>query len=155
MSRAPYVRQKQILRLDRHIELPESRVDNADALLSLVRTLYAEKSLALGINCVARRLAQGQVKLLLFASDINPPDLIQHLLQMAVHSKIPVVATGIDTKSLGSGVGVRSVAVLAVLAAARDDLVDVLRPFAEEVQQTPGLPTLRIESDLYVPRPKK
>jgi ribosomal protein L7Ae-like RNA K-turn-binding protein len=155
MSRAPRVQQKQILRLDRSLELPDCRVDSSDALLSLVRTLRAEKALAVGINSVARSLVQGRARLLLFASDVNPPSFIQHLLQMALNSKVPVVATGIGTRTLGGALGSRTVAALAVLATARDDLVDVLRPFAQELRQAPGLPLLRVQSDLYVPRPKK
>jgi ribosomal protein L7Ae-like RNA K-turn-binding protein len=155
MSHHPRFHQKQILRLDRSIELPDCHVDSIDGLLSLVRVLHNEKSLSMGIASVGRILVQSQVKLLLFASDVNPPGLIQHLLQMAINWRIPVIATGIGVKQLGHAIGLRSAAVLAVRATARDDLVDLLRPFAQDMRQRPQLPVLRVQSDLYVPRPKE
>jgi ribosomal protein L7Ae-like RNA K-turn-binding protein len=89
------------------------------------------------------------VALLLFASGVNPPSLIQHLLQMACQARIPVIATGIDAPALGKGIGLRSAAVIGVLETAGSEVTEVLRPFADEIPP-PSLPCLRVETDFFM-----
>jgi ribosomal protein L7Ae-like RNA K-turn-binding protein len=151
MSRRPRLQQKQILRLDSTISLPSSCVDSPDSLLALLCTLFRADNLAVGISSVGRALIHKKVAVLLFASDVNPPALIQHLLQMACQSKTPVIATGISVAALGKGLGLNSAAVIGVLRTAGDEVIELLRPFAAEIPP-PQLPFLRVETDFFIPR---
>jgi ribosomal protein L7Ae-like RNA K-turn-binding protein len=151
MSRKIRTQQKHILHLDATIPLPETRCDSNDALLSMIQTLKKEAQLAVGINTVARAMIQRKVAILLFACDVNPPELIQHLLVMAANEKIGVVSTNLTMKLFGQGLGIRGCAAVGVLNTARADLLGVLQPFVSEIPSR-HLPFMRVETDVFVPK---
>jgi ribosomal protein L7Ae-like RNA K-turn-binding protein len=148
MSRRPRLHQKQILRLDTTLSLPKSRVDSPDALVSLLQSLHRANHLSVGINSVGRSLIRSEVAVLLFAADVNPPGLVEHLLQIAAQSKVPVIPTGLAAAVLGKALGLRSAAVAGVLPAAGPDVISVLEPFTTPLP-TPTLPFLRVETDFF------
>jgi ribosomal protein L7Ae-like RNA K-turn-binding protein len=150
MSRKTKPKQKQILHLEPRILMPSSRVDSNEVLLSLIQSLKAAKHITVGINSVARAMVNGRVKLLIFSGHLNPPEIFDHILVMASRTKIPVVATNIDPRSMGKSIGLRSASVIGVLNDVNQELIDVLMPFAETVD-TSHLPFVRMETDVFVP----
>jgi ribosomal protein L7Ae-like RNA K-turn-binding protein len=148
MSRKPRLHQKQTLRLDSTISLPPSKVVKPDPIIALLQSLHRADHLIIGINSVGRALIRGEIAILLFASNVDPPDLVTHLLQIAAQANVPVIATGIDARDLGKGIGFRSATVIGILSAAGEEVVDVLLPFTVEIPP-PRLPFLKVETDFF------
>ena len=82
------VSKRQILHLETRISIPKAQSEGSEAIKSMLKRLNDNKMLSIGINIVNRKIIQKKIKMLVFASDINPPELVEHLLMMAATMKI-------------------------------------------------------------------
>lgn len=154
MSRKIRTQQKQILHLDSRLVLPTGKSESNEAILALLSSLRKEKVVILGINAVSRAIIQKKVKYIVFACDINPPEIIEHLLTMAATSKLPVIPTKISSKEMGLGLGgFKSAAVVGIMNTCSAGVDEVLAPFCHFMSSA-GLPFICVETDIFVPTPK-
>lgn len=155
MSRKLRTQQKQILHLDSSLVLPKPKADSNQSILAMLSALKKEKLIILGINAVSRAMIQKNLKYVVFACDINPPDLIEHLLTMAANFKLPVISTNISSKEMGLGLGgFKSAAVVGISNGCSLSVDEALAPFCDYVN-TANLPFICVETDIFVPRGKK
>ena len=140
--------QKQILHLDPRVEMPKSKVDSTEAILSLLKTLKGEKKIVVGINSVSRAIIQKKIEYVVFSGEINPRELVQHILIMAGNSKIPVIPTDISSDEIGQALGLRRACVVGLIGGCPSDVADALTPFCSQVDIS-GLPFVRVETDVF------
>lgn len=82
----------------------------------------------IGTNEVTKAVERGIAKLVLIATDVNPPEIVAHLPALCAEKGVPVVKGGSKT-DLGKAAGIeKSAASIAVLegGAGKDDLVKVV-----------------------------
>lgn len=137
---------KQILHLDTRITIPKAQSEGSEAIKSMLRRIKDEKKLSIGINTVNRKMTQKKVKMLVIASDVNPPELIQHLLIMAEVMKIHIIFPQITQKEMGENLGLRVASVVGINDDVSSDVLDMLIPFSTLLSPGP-LQTIRIETD--------
>ena len=140
--------QKQILHLDPRVAMPATKVDSSEAILSLLKTLKGNNRVVIGVNSVARAMTQKRVTYIVFAGDINPPELVQHILIMAGTSKVPVISTGIASAEVGAALGLRRACVVGIVGDCGGDVAAAIEPFCSVVD-TSGLPFVRVETDIF------
>ena len=104
--------------------------------------------LSIGINSVNRKMIQKKVKMIVVTSDVNPPELVQHLLIMAEAMKIPAAFPQITQKELGEGLQLRTASIVGINDDVSSDILDMLMPFTSLLNPGP-LQTIRIETDFY------
>ena len=136
---------RQILHLRSNIEMPQPKPGNSQPIKLMLKRLHQQNQLTIGINSVNREFIQKKIKFLLFASDIDPPELIQHLLLMALTNKTPVLTTQITQKELGSTLGLRTACVIGIINDVQSDIFDVLSPFTS-ILTSESLPIIQIDN---------
>lgn len=137
---------RQILHLETRISIPKAQSEGVEAIKSMLKKLKDEKKLSIGINSVNRNMTQKKVKMLVVASDVNPLELIQHLLIMAEAMKIHIIFPQIKQKEMGENLGLRVASVVGINDGVSSDILDMLIPFATLLSPGP-LQTIRIETD--------
>lgn len=137
---------RQILHLETRISIPKAQSEGVEAIKSMLKKLKDEKKLSIGINSVNRSMTQKKVKMLVVASDINPLELIQHLLIMAEAMKVHIIFPQIKQKEMGESLGLRVASVVGINDDVSSDILDMLIPFATLLSPGP-LQTIRIETD--------
>ncbi|OHS98545.1 50S ribosomal protein L7Ae [Tritrichomonas foetus] len=147
--------QKQILHLETRIAIPQPKPESgSDSIKSMLKSLKDSKLIDIGINAVNRKIIQKKVKILVICADINPPEIIQHILIMAKSAKIPIISTQIPQKEVGKCLGVRSAGVIGISDSIPNETYELLKPFMSLIEQD-GLQSVRIETDVFVPKTKK
>lgn len=136
---------RQILHLRSNIEMPPPKPGNSQPIKLMLKRLHQQNQLTIGINSVNREFIQKKIKILLFASDIDPPELIQHLLLMALTNKTPVLTTQITQKELGSTLGLHTACVIGINNDVQSDVLDVLSPFTS-ILTSESLPIIQIDN---------
>lgn len=139
---------KQILHLETRISIPKAQSEGNEGIKSMLKRLKDEKKLSIGINTVNRKMIQKKVKMLVVTSDVNPLELIQHLLLMAEAMKIHIIFPQITQKEMGENLGLRTASVVAINDDVSSDILDMLIPFASLLSPSP-LQTIRIETDIF------
>jgi large subunit ribosomal protein L7Ae len=82
---------------------------------TLERIVSKGGKLRRGINEVTKAIERGQAKLVIYALDVNPPEIVAHLVPLCKDKKIPIVAVHSKLqlgKSAGQEVAASSVAII-------------------------------------------
>ena len=147
--------QKQILHLNAFLSIPEPLMNSESsfALIEALKSLKKSKNIIVGINSVNRKMVQQKVKILVLSNDLNPPEIIQHLLIMSRSSGIPVLSTTLNKKQLGECLQLRSASVVGILDSAPNDMIELLQPFSTKIPHE-NLAYPIIETDVFIPNRK-
>ena len=84
-------------------------------VIELIKKVSKRGKIKIGTNEVTKALERGTAKLVLYAADINPSEIVMHLEPLCAEKKIPCVK--VDTReelgaAAGLGVPTTSVAVI-------------------------------------------
>ena len=118
------------------IDYPTPRSEGSAAIASMMKKLKNEKKLIVGINATNRAILQDKVKIVVIASNQNPPILTDHILFLCSQKKIPVITSAFSPKDLGKELNYRSIATAAILNSTEKDVIDLLIPYADKIPKS-------------------
>ena len=133
---------KKILHLEDNIPIPQPIGDGHDAIKTMVSALNQQKQIKIGINSVSKSIIKGKIKMIIITFDINPPEVIQHILAMASQSAIPVIVARFTQNDLGQSLGIRHVSTVGLLSSISSNVIDLLMPFSTIIPQSHTFPIL-------------
>ncbi len=84
-----------------------------------------------GINEVTKMIEKGNTKLVAYASDVNPPEIVMHLPLLCKEKDIPCVKVG-TREELGAVAGL-TVPTVSVAVIKEGDAKDLIKQIADEV----------------------
>ena len=85
-----------------------------------------------GVNEVTKAIEKGTAKLVAFASDVNPPEIVMHLPLLCKEKGIPCVKVG-TKEELGASVGL-TVPTVSVAIVQEGDAKDLIKQIAEALK---------------------
>jgi large subunit ribosomal protein L7Ae len=85
-----------------------------------------------GVNEVTKAVEKGTAKLVAFASDVNPPEIVMHLPLLCKEKGIPCAKVG-SKEELGASVGL-TVPTVAVAIVQEGDAKDLVKQIAEQLK---------------------
>ena len=150
------LQKKQILHLDTKIKLPIPSKDTADPIIQVLIRTKKEKCCLSGINSVYRAIVKDNIAVLIISTNVNPPELIDHILTLAEFHHVKIISTFLTPKEIGSQIGTRSTAVAGILKTAPPEILTILEPFSSFLPE-PIFPHLVVETDFFpqMIKPKK
>lgn len=104
-----------------------------ESILSMLSLLHQKKQLKIGINSVFRSLQKSRIKIIIVTYDINPPDLIEHILTLSSNQNVPIIPINFNKQKLGETLGIRSAGVVGILDTVSDDIYQLLLPFSTTI----------------------
>lgn len=122
------------LGIENAVTIPKPRSDGKQAVEAVLRKM--KDKIVIGINAANRTIIQNNAGLIILASNINPPSLIEHILFMCANKKIPVVSTAISQKEMGKILGYKQAAVVAIPKKLGDEVINLLQPFSQTLNET-------------------
>jgi len=82
----------------------ETPKELANKALELIEMSRGSGKLRRGMNEVTKVVERGQAKVVVIATDINPPEIVMHLPMLCEEKKIPIVFAGTKNE-LGAAAG--------------------------------------------------
>ena len=134
---------KNILHFKLDLRLPPPIRDGSESIVSLLK--QKRESIVIGINQVFREASKGGIKMIVVSRDINPPEIIQHVLVLCDEQKIPVIRLALPSEEFGKGLGVRRASAVGIKSTVDEDTYNLFVPFGSVVEE-PDLPCLHIET---------
>ena len=145
--------QKQILHLGTRLRLPNPSKDATDPIIQVLIRTKKEKCCVIGVNSVYRAILNNNIAFLIASTNVNPPELIDHILMLAEVRNIKVISTYLTPKEIGSKIGTRSTAVAGILHTAPSEILTILEPFSSLLPES-NFPHLIVETDIFIPKTK-
>ena len=94
-------------------------------VLEIVETARATGKIRKGVNEVTKSIERGEAKLVVFAEDVSPPEIVMHLPPLCEEKKIPFVYISKQNDiGAASGLEVGSTAAAIVKPGKAKDLID-------------------------------
>jgi large subunit ribosomal protein L7Ae len=85
-----------------------------------------------GINEVTKAIEKGSAKFVVFAADVNPPEIVMHLPLLCKEKGIPCAKSG-TKEELGAAAGL-TVPTVAVAVVQEGESKDLIKQIAEELK---------------------
>lgn len=124
---------QQILHSKKSLQLQMPVKEGHESILSMLSLLHQKKQLKIGINSVFRSLQKSRIKIIIVTYDINPPDLIEHILTLSSNQNVPIIPINFNKQKLGETLGIRSAGVVGILDTVSDDIYQLLLPFSTTI----------------------
>ncbi|EAY10800.1 ribosomal protein L7Ae, putative [Trichomonas vaginalis G3] len=131
MEKAP-----KILNLDQKITYPSPNQEGTTAIASMLKKLIREKQVEIRINSTNKSIIGKKAKIVVVASCINPPSLVDHILFMCSKKNIPIICCSLDPRGLGKEVGMKSLTVSAIKDSADKSIINLLMPFTQFIPES-------------------
>ena len=88
--------------------------ENDEAIYKIIQGITDKKLIKKGVNETTKALERGQAKIVIIAKDVDPPEIVMHLPELAKEKKVPYVYVSSKEK-LGNAVGIKSASSVAIL----------------------------------------
>lgn len=111
-------------------KIPMPIGEGHDAILSMLSVLHKEKQLKIGLNSVFKSLQKNKIRYVIITYDVNPPELIDHVLALSSSQSIPIIPIKITKQKLGETLGLRSACVVGLLNTISNEVDQLLLPFS-------------------------
>jgi len=86
-----------------------------------------------GVNEVTKAIEKGNAKLVAYASDVNPPEIVMHLPLLCKEKGIPCAKVG-TREELGATAGL-TVSTVAVAVLSEGESKDMIKQLADELKE--------------------
>ena len=95
-----------------------------------IETAKASGKVKKGVNEVTKAIEKGTAKLVAYAGDVNPPEIVMHLPLLCKEKETPCVKVG-GKEELGAAAGL-TVSTVAVAVVQEGDSKDLIKQIKEE-----------------------
>lgn len=107
--------------------------DLNETVYQAIETAKTSGKIKKGINEVTKAIEKGNAKLVAYAGDVNPPEIVMHLPLLCKEKDIPCAKVGAkDELGAAAGLGVSTVAVAIV---AEGDAKDLIKEASEKINE--------------------
>lgn len=96
-----------------------------------LETAKASGKIKKGVNEVTKAVEKGDAKLVAYASDVNPPEIVMHLPLLCKEKGIPCIKVG-SKEELGAVAGL-TVSTVTVAVMKEGDAKDAIKQIADEL----------------------
>ena len=116
----------------KNISVPHVSKLNDTSLITykVIDLLKSTKKLILGINPSFNKIVKNKVELVIISSNINPVNIIEHILIICCKNKIPVIFSNINAADMGKKFSLSNVAVMSLTKDVDRGVIDMLLPFS-------------------------
>ncbi|MBW2971686.1 ribosomal L7Ae/L30e/S12e/Gadd45 family protein [Candidatus Woesearchaeota archaeon] len=104
-----------------------------EKIYQAIETAKASGKIRKGVNEVTKAIEKGDAKLVAYAADVNPAEIVMHLPLLCKEKGIPCAKVG-SKEELGAAAGL-TVATVAVAVVNEGDGKDLIKQIAGEVKQ--------------------
>ena len=105
-------------------------------LIEIMNKVLESGKLRIGINEVTKSIERGEAKVVFFAKDVSPKEIVAHIPALCNEMKIPYIEVE-QREKLGSYVKIKSTTAVSVveLGSAKDDIEKITKKEKEETKE--------------------
>ena len=104
---------------------------NEKQIYEIIKNAQQEEKVKMGINEVTKSIERGIAKLVVYATDVSPIEIVAHLDGLSKEMKIPCFKIG-SREELGAIVGIKKTAALCILDSGENQNIEKLKQSLSE-----------------------